>query len=83
MSVETIASVERISVTQLAQELARDPFDTRLSNDPDDIGRLLLETALVEGTTERSLLHAHVPGLHSIMLFDREQTGAGKIRLFY
>jgi hypothetical protein len=76
-------------VISLARELAQNPFSERLRNDPLFIGRQLLEGALVEGTTGRSLLHAHVPGMHSIMLFDRKDTSltgrndGGKIRLFY
>jgi hypothetical protein len=76
---------------ELARRLAHNPFDPILSQNPLGISNFLIENAIPYGTTGRSLLHAHVEGLHSIMLYDRHQTAypgedvndAGKIRLFF
>lgn len=74
----------------LARELTRDLHHPLLVDYPEAVSRILLQGALEEGMTGRSVLNAHIPGMASLILWDREQTSdpgdplmtGGKIRLF-
>jgi hypothetical protein len=64
-------------------DVAHNPIGNEmLQSDPLTVGRLLLEQALLKGDFTKSLIHAHEPDLHSIMLHDFGDDG-GKIRMFF
>ncbi len=74
----------------LARQLTADPLSPSLQKNPQGIAKVLLEGALEYGNTLRSKRHVHVLGLHSIILFDRDQLALpedkgkpGIVRLFY
>jgi hypothetical protein len=74
-----------VSPTELAEikAIARRPAaSARLEKNPLAAAAWLLERSLRRGDYAQSLLHAHEPHLHSVMLFDFGRDG-GKIRMFF